>query len=503
MTKNILVLAPFVIVKEFHYPLVALSNILKKQGYEITMVHCKQAMADDCTAMLAKGLGLDGDKNNKTELCTQCARGSFLAAKLYPWRTLWLVEKNPFHTSHIALLGDRELRRMAGYEIVLSRKILHGNSNKETQEAWNTRYNQLREILPQAWQILKTNEFHCIICYNTLYGIHRLFCRLGEKIKVPSLCLHESFHMNDNEEYMMFKANIFEFLKEIQKNSIKTSLPLSRRLQQKITGHIHGLFEGKKPWAYSAPKTSRIISRKARPNRPKILVALSSPDELVGLELLGLLPSIKKSAFRDQISWLRWVFVMGKKFPQAEFFIRPHPRLYPNKRESQPSEFLLQLEKMQNEPRPINVLWPIQEFQGSIWDHMNDTDILLNAWSSVGDVFAYHGIPVFTFFPQYANSGEKLGICGSSAGYYERKLRHFLTKKNRQAVERQAQKWLGAFLDTNTFRLRWKRSKMTDRIQSIIPKKWRQVFDASTISLAHCVGGIEKIKEIVEKNCKT
>lgn len=123
----------------------------------------------------------------------------------------------------------------------------------------------------------------------------------------------------------------------------------------------------------------------------------------------GVLPSSRKPAFADQVAWIRWVRQEAREHPGTLFWIRPHPRLFPNRREGQMSSLGVKLEGERKKPHPANFFWPPEAEQGSVWQHLTDTDVLLNAWSTLGESFGRRGVPVMTFFPGYANSGDRVG----------------------------------------------------------------------------------------------
>ena len=496
--KNILFIAPFVIVKEFHYPLVALAKTLHKQGYKITMVHCRQAMKTDCTAMLAKGVGKDGNSESKDDFCGECHRLASLASMLYPWKTRWIVPRNPLVREKGPLRGN-DLWRMAGYEVVLSQKKSDRTSRHEIPETWNSRYKYLCEIMPQAWEILKQDKYYCVISYNSLYGIHRLFAQLGSRLSIPSLCLHQSFNMNEDNEYMLFENDVTEFLEGLQKKVRERSFKVSRASRKIIQNHTLGLFASKKPWAYSSPKKhldeGKLLIRK----RKKILVVLSSPDELVGLKLLRLLPTSEGHPFSNQILWLKWIFSLARKYPEAEFHIRPHPRLYPNKREKTTADFSLHLHRLKKTRSLPNVLWAPQKQQGSVWDHLENSDLVFNAWSTVGDIFANRAIPVFTFFPLYANSGKQLGFTSRTPLAYEKEFRKILNGYFPLKTKEQAERWLSAYLCTNTFSLAWKTPHWISFLRNFVRKKWRQRIDIPMFIFSSIISDRRTVHNLIRR----
>ena len=262
--------------------------------------------------------------------------------------------------------------------------------------------------------------------------------------------------------------------------------------------HTLGLFVSKKPWAYSEPKKTSLSFQTEKRSRKKILVLLSSPDELAGLKLLHLLPPEKNHPFKDQIGWLRWIFSMAQKYPMCEFHIRPHPRLYPNKRDKATAEFSIKLEEIKTKNRAPNIVWPSRELQGSVWDHLENTDLVFNAWSTVGETFAQNHIPIFTFFPQFANSGNELGFTGRTPQAYEDKFQVILKGRLPKGTRKQAIRWLSAFLCTNNFFLKWKYPLWIRLMRKLIPRKWGDRFDLPTFIFASIQLDSGKILKIIK-----
>ena len=484
---KIAILAPFTIVKEFHYPLVAIAKKLKENGFEIIMIHCRQVMQKDCTAMYAKGLHYGYDDLKRKTLCDDCLKSASLSAKLYPWKTIWLEPKKTSEPEIYTdlptnLICKKELRKISGYEVVVNKKIHKKSRDKDIIKAWNERYLALRSVQSQAVKILMNEKLDALISYNNLYGIHQLFHRLCARLKIKSLCLHQSFHMLKKDEYILFENTISDFLNRIriEANQKKKS---DKKNKSIIRKHLQGLFESKKPWAYSKPKSENKLTK--RRGKTKVLIALSSPDEVAGFQLLDLLPKIK-NPFNNQIIWLKWVFKLAKRFPEVTFYVRPHPRLYPNKRESTLSEFAESLEKLRDINRPKNIDWPNQQMQKSIWDHLHDTNVLFNAWSSIAEIFSYYKIPSLTFFPKFSNTQKVLGFTSTNQEQYEKAFVKAIHQSDPRQVKEEAFRWLSCLLTKNTFSLDWKDNYISKVLKKITPKKYIDyieigMFSTSTI----------------------
>ena len=471
--KKALILMPFSIVKAFQQPLLAIAKILSGEKIELTVVHCRQAMRNGCNTMLAHKIGFDSPAQEKENLCNECFWAATSLAKRYPWKTVWLEEKAvKIHSQNQKLLSDAELKRISGYEIKLVEKTPSKISNKGFKE-WENRNAALKNIMPQAWDILAQEKPDLILSFNTLYGIHQLFMKLSNKLKIPMFSAYEGYHANKNDEFIIQRNDNSLFLKEILKNN-KTK-HINTRDMENIKNHVSGIIHGTRPWHYSQmPKTEA----KKEPKKwgTKVLITLSSADEVVAANSLGILPKIENKVFDNQIEWLKWVFRFAKKHPETLFYIRPHPRIYPNSREGVLSPFAKKLTKIRDEERPKNVVWPPQEEQGSLWKHLDDTDILLNGWSSVSEIFGFYGVPTYCFFPRYSNSTGKTEKTFDSLATYEtdisRTIKNPQRKKNPRLIL-----WLHKLLTHNTVQIHWFLPRWTRHIRRFIPAKKRESFD--------------------------
>jgi hypothetical protein len=275
---------------------------------------------------------------------------------------------------------------------------------------------------------------------------------LAKQQKIPALSLSHSNNFGRENEYNLIPEHTFYFYKELQKCFISRKNLNDYELSA-IRDHYAGLLGGNKPWNYSEPSETKKIKKDYIRKDKKVLVCLSSPDENFAAQTVGILQTNLAHAFKNQLQWLKWVKKIAQKNPKILFWIRPHPRLYPNKRDSRHSELSTKLKLLREKIKGDNLIWPHQNEQGSLWQHLNNTNILFNAWSTVADEFGQKGIPVFTFFPGYNSSGKKLDITARNKSEYEIKFKNLLQKKEKTASPNDYKCWIADYLCKNTFKL--------------------------------------------------
>ena len=454
---EILVLAPFAAVEAYHYPLMALARELGALGHRLTMVHCRRAMDTGCTAMNALNVSDRAGISEKAKVCARCIQRAEASERVGFWDTRWLEpgkEAGPVDFRRLGIT-PAQIRNCAAYELLLQRKAETIPRDSDFVEPWRMREKALRGILPQAVRILEEKKYQGLICYNSLYGIHRIFLEMGHHRGISTLSLHHSLNAGEEDGFVLFRDNVFSFLEELKRRFPRKGL-LDRGDQEAIRRHENALFRSQKLWSYSTPHKKGFQGEGKKNFLRKALVCLSSPDEVFAARFAGVLPPSRKPAFADQVAWIRWVRQKARQHPETLFWIRPHPRLFPNRRERQMSSLGVKLEKERKKPHPANFFWPPEAEQGSVWQHLADTDVLLNAWSTLGEPFGRRGVPVMTFFPGYANSGDRVGWTARTPRGFSLLLVRLLRQPRAWSHAVSSDVWTGDYLTHNRFRLRIK-----------------------------------------------
>lgn len=473
---NLLMLCPFGAVRDYLYPMVALGRELTRAGHSLTFVHCDKALRTGCTAMNALGVPDDAPLSEKEDVCRKCTEASRAVASLEAWETRWMTTEKETK-KNLSFGINAFLRRSSAYELLLQAKSEHPPRFGRISQMWKKRHRALVSLWPQVKQIIKEKSFDAVICYNSLYGVHRMFWKAAQIHKIPFFSLHHSTNAGTQDEFFLVRDEAFMFLRELQKNFQR--LPSASREDEKAI-HIHdqAMHNSRKLWSYSSAKAQTPSQQPKGNYDKKVLVCLSSQDEVFAAQFIGVFPKAAgKHAFRDQIKWVRWVRDLAKRHPRVLFWIRPHPRLYPNKREGQLSELAVHLDREKKAGGPANFFWPESNEQGSVWSHLGNTDVLFNAWSSLADDFGKNGTPVLTFFPEYSNSGRKVDLSASTTSGYEKIFNKVIQSPEDFSNAEAHKKWRAHLLCANTFQLLQNRDPLTRLYSKFVPAHEKPKWD--------------------------
>lgn len=418
-------------------------------------------MASGCTAMNADGVPDDAPRRIRENICLRCVEAAQTTANLKAWETRWLkLDMKPQLRRPASRVRDTFIENAASYEVLLQYKCEKIPRQNRLLKIINNRVTGLLALQPVAEKIIDEKEYHAVICYNSLYGIHQLFWRIARKKRIPFFSLHHSHNAAKDDEFTLVRDNIYRFLKHLQK-IFPTAPPVSECQLTAIRAHDRAMRASRKIWSYSSSLQAPRYSASLKKYQGKVLVCLSSPDEILAAQRIGLVPTKSRHhAFSDQIEWLQWIFSLASKNPKIFFWIRPHPRLYPNKREKQVSDLAKRLARLRGKKRAPNVFWPNLSRQGSVWHHQNDTDLLFNAWSSLADDFGKEEIPVLTFFPEFSNSGRVVDGCARDRRGYEALFQEALRNPTTICKPKQHEKWKALFLNANSFPIDLRRNPL-------------------------------------------
>jgi len=433
--------------------------------------------------MNALGVADNENEKKKEEVCAHCVQAARAAEKLGAWETRWLVGQQSLSSRKIRKIDRDLLKKAAAYEPLLQFKAEKIETEPELEKICANRHQGLVNLWTQAKQLLLENKYDGIICYNSLYGLHRMFSLIAKRRGIPFLSLHHSHNAGIDDEFTLVRDDIFRFLRQLQKH-FKKIRPDQRNLNHVNSMHDQAIFSSKKIWSYSSARENKPAFLPSQKYAKKVLVSLSSPDEVFAAQFINVVPeSSRRHAFSNQIQWLRWVKLLAVRYPDVLFWIRPHPRLYPNKREKRISQLARLLEIERTTPAPENIFWPAPEEQGSVWHHLERTDILFNAWSTLADDFGKQGIPVITFFPDFSNSGRVVDYFSSSVEGYEKLFSRVIRNPSARSRKTLHQKWRFLFLKANTFSLSLKRSMLFRLISKVFPKKDKIIWNTRALFL--------------------
>jgi hypothetical protein len=210
---------------------------------------------------------------------------------------------------------------------------------------------------------------------------------------------------------------------------IRKNIPNDKIRINSVAFHFRELFLAKNVFVYSSPIAYTKISElkekfKISNNQKVILLLLTSGDERFAASLINVMPELKSSLlFVDQVDLIQNLISYLQKREDIKVIIRPHPREFPNKRESVYSmQGKLLKNVLTNLPSNFVVNWPTDNV--SLYDLIKVVDLCLPTTSSSGLELATLGMPIITYSPDniYAYPATDITYCAFTKREYFEKI---------------------------------------------------------------------------------
>jgi hypothetical protein len=177
-------------------------------------------------------------------------------------------------------------------------------------------------------------------------------------------------------------------------------------------------------------------------------------DESVSAQNAGVNPSIKHpgSVFSDQFEWVNNTIEWFRGRDQLQLVIRVHPREFPNKRESRTSPSGIRWEQeLTNLPPNVFLNHPNQGL--SLYDFLEEVQVLVTGWSSVGLEAALQGVKLITYDSALPGYPASIGLTGTSKQEYFDNLERALCGATDIPFRDNALKWMHLLMNIGTTRV--------------------------------------------------
>jgi hypothetical protein len=419
MTRGLKILffAPHSAIWVHAFPEALIAEALQQEGNEIVYITCDGQFKEYCVSMSAYSLFQNSTASEKEKICNICnlnkkaIRQSFSFKGYDISETIIdnkliddILEKVSQNNFLELTIGGISVGRIALYELLLQYKKINLNFS-DTE--WSNYLIALKNTLISFYackHILAKETPDRLIVYNALYSVNHIWCAISHSKGIPTYFLHAGINLSNRLENMCVgKGNTFNFYQNLKSYwSVYKDIPCSQAVLEKSTNHIIEVLKGKSFLAYSSKKSKSIIGIRSKFNiqdTQKILVAtMSSYDERLAAEAIGVIKESCNLIFSNQIDWIRSLVKFLQERKDLFLIIRVHPREFPNKRDGVKSEHAKMLNDVfLNLPDNIKINWPTDKL--SIYDLAEETDVFLNAWSSVGEEMSLLGIPVVIYSP--------------------------------------------------------------------------------------------------------
>ena len=417
MTRRVAVFSPFANIWEHSYPEALLSAGLRDTGWDVTFLRCDGAFAVHCVAMSASSVDEFASQKTRDAVCGACRKRRDFVDREFDFTSAILESfidgdmaaqidaivdvATPQSWTNLEVDGV-PLGRFAAYEMWLNNKLV---STTLPDELWPVYLGQLRNTVTAflaGLAFLDDNKPEAVYVYNDHYSVNHGFVAAAQKRGIPAYSIHAGWHMVRRAESMSMMKSDYSMADIFRSTGWKRyrDLPLSSADIALVAEHFDGLWEGSSAFAYSsALEGTSATSLRERlgidPSKKVLLAAMSSEDELLGLQLIGIDPKSdsQESLFANQFEWVAHLMKFAAAHPETHIVLRLHPRMFPNKRELKMSPVVEGIMKLR-ESAPSNVTFNVPADNVGIYDLVQIVDVLLNFRSSVGAELMAMGIPV-------------------------------------------------------------------------------------------------------------
>ena len=441
----------------FAFAQATIASVLQKGGYNVLFITSGKEVSNISNP--AQERILRGEFNLKGY-----DLGAVLTTNDYKQIELLLKKINRSNFNKFSMNGIL-IGKIALYEFLLHNKKM---TKRLTDSEWKECDYYLRNTLVSFFacrKIIALEKPDKILMFSTLYSVDHVWQKYAEQMSVPVYFMDHGGNLSDvNDTLMIGKTNplyFFDKLKNIY-DRIKNTPVLQNELKY-VTENFLELLRAKHFLVYSAPKSKECINiRKVfgiERNQKILTATLSSYDELFAAKYVGALKVPNNLIFKDQIEWVRALINYTKKRQDLFLIIRVHPREFPNKRDGMKSEHAIMLEKILKDlPKNIKVNWPTDNI--SIYDLAQETDVFLNAWSSVGVEMSLLGIPVVIYSKDLISYPHDLNYLAKDKKDYFAKIE--LALKEGWSYERikKTYRWLSLYYCHTIVRLRSTRKEI-------------------------------------------
>ncbi|TGM62103.1 capsule biosynthesis protein [Leptospira meyeri] len=469
---KILFFSPFSAIWAHSFPEASIADALVREGNEVLFIHCDRIFSEYCVAMSAYGLTQFSEKSEKQAICDRCNEHRDVLNYKFKFNSQniesYLSSEDKAKTEDILNSIEGEsiesfqldgvpLGKIALYEVLLQYKKSDLNFNEKEYLSCKINLRNTLYSFFASLKILALEKPDRILIYNTLYSVNQTFKVLANREGIPVYFLHAGENLSNRLSTMIVSLNnTFEYRRElISKWNEFKNLSCTKEEANSVKNHFLTLFRGRHFLAYSQPVELRNSIKdlfKISPNQRIIVATMSSYDERFAGESIGELKKPSFLIFNTQIEWISELVRYFTANPDLFLIIRVHPREFPNKRDSVRSTHSYELEKIFNVlPANIAINWPTDNI--SIYDLAKETDLFLNAWSSVGEEMTFFGIPVLIYSPELLLYPADLNYVATSKVDYFEKIGLALQDGHNLENTKKAFRWYALKLYKSVFKI--------------------------------------------------
>jgi hypothetical protein len=437
-----------------------LINLLDQVEIEVTVINCDSSFPVSCTVRESMGLNAHSSIREKSQGCENCKNNVQIlkTSNRFPTRNLsefiypadkividneleGLKKSEPQHF----IFNGINVGELALYELLLIFKKRTLELNDEQFDFYKVAVQNCLITIIAAERILEVTNPDLVLCHSPQYAVPGSFAARAIQLGKKVYSLGGTTALSEvSKTVRIWDWQRYGGMNPALERWADREWLISTEDEKRIQEHAKLVRTGTSAWTYSAGAHGLSTHETFEvPHSNKILLAvMNSQDEYFAAVTSGMLPkeNFKGLVFADQISWLRELIHFVKKRDDLCLIIRPHPREFPNKRESVIAESIEVWEALlTNLPENVRVDHPRDRY--SFMDHLDEIDVLTTGWSSTAIDALWRGIPVVTYDYKLPMYPAEIHLTGNSYEEYFRNIEKALSMGRSQALAKDAQSW--------------------------------------------------------------
>lgn len=455
-----------------------LLNRLSRQGVKVSTISCDGYVQGLCPVRLSRGRTLEQAAARPNLDCRDCKFTSHLTSSFGGSNPVDRFQLGEFisleHRKEVESFFsswsssgfpiDFDFRgipvpRLAGYEVSLKYKSWDVATSGAGSAEYHLTVRDVCLTVAAATEFFAQNlNFPTVVIRSPHYATNGAFARVAREKGLRVIFLDGSANISEDYTHLM----LWDWGQYSSANPAihyfdQKNLTLDQSSIKRLNRHFEALKRGTSHKAYSAAKSgvdSAISQVGADRGKPTALLALSSMDESVAAQKVGVNSSFKYpgSVFSDQFEWVRETIEWFRGNQSLQLVVRVHPREFPNKRESKTSPAGIRWERdLSQLPPNVFLNHPNQEL--SVYDFLDEVDVLVTGWSSVGLEAALQDVALITYDSALPGYPASIGLTGNSKEEYFQNLETALNGTTVTPFRENAQKWMHLMMNVGTTRL--------------------------------------------------
>jgi hypothetical protein len=430
------------------------------KDFHVVDVRCEEYFHEFCTVMNAKRLDISSEERMKKSICQGCITNkSLLKSKRVKTKTVpkSLFVDEEFNQLQISIADldvpelfsqkfrNLEIGRIGIFESIIKYKKINFQFEPIQLLHFRTKMLHASKSILIAEEILKGLKPKAIFIFSPEYAVTGAFAEYGISKGFRVYGVH--FTANANE--------IFQTLQIFDWEKFKLRLPaleywdtgqvsVSESGLARVGKHLPALRDPHAAFVYSSQKSGASIRKNfgIPVGNKLVLLAMNSYDEVFANFTSGLseYDPTNGRVFKNQIEWVRKTIDFFEQLEGVSLVIRPHPREFPNKRDSVKSEHVKLWESLFSR-LPSNVYLDSPDQKNSVFDHFSEIDCLITGWSAVGLEGMLHGIPCVTFDEKLPPFPPSIHFSGSSVDEYFKNLLLGIGAGRSEKIRADANRW--------------------------------------------------------------